>query len=284
MSNGIDISHHNVIDLTKLSYDFCICKATEGVNFNDSKFDEFMKTLGNLGKWRGAYHYANGKDIRTEGNLFISRVKPYLDGYTLLCLDWEQQNNALFNSGSDEAWCRRWCDYVKEQTGCTPVIYVQSSMVDKVKGTGYPLWVARYATNDETGYQDTPTYGQISDCFIRQYTSRGKLSGYGGRLDLDKLYGTYKQWMEYSGYKEETKEPEETPSLPYEPLKKWKARKRNLYTVQEGDYLEDIAEKFRVTVDDIKATNAFVKEHGFIYVGMRLAIYTETDIRGTLNG
>ena len=280
MSNGIDISHHQSgIDLSKIPFDFCICKATEGINFNDSKFDDFMKTLGSLGKWRGAYHYANGKDIRTEANLFLERVKPYLDGYTLLCLDWESQNNTLFNSGSDEDWCRRWCGYVKEQTGCTPVIYVQASMVDKVKGAGYPLWVARYASTSETGYQDSPTYGQIGNCFIRQYTSSGKLTGYGSRLDLDKLYGTYKEWMEYGGHKEEV-----NPSLPYEPVKKWKARKRNLYTVQDGDYLEDIADRYKVTIDDIKETNAFVKQHGFIYVGMRLSIYTDTELRSALNG
>ena len=192
---GLDISNYQRgIDLSKIKFSFVIIKATQGTWYVSGSCDEQYQQAKKLNKPRGIYHYATGKNPVEEADFFIANTKGYL-GDCVIALDWEKQDNPLFNSGKDKEWCKAWCDYVKEQTGVTPIIYVQRSMMDKVKGAGYRLWVAEYANNNETGYQAKPWNEGKYNCIIRQYTSSGKLAGYNEHLDLDKFYGTSEDWQ-----------------------------------------------------------------------------------------
>lgn len=198
--NGIDISAWQGdagIDLSKIAYDFCIVKATEGTDYKNRYFTAHCDKVLNRRKLLGAYHYANGGDVQKEADYFLAYVKKYI-GKAILVLDWEAKNNHLFGV-KDLEWCLKWCSYVYQKTGIKPLIYIQKSAMDAVKRCGYGLWVAQYPDYNETGYQAHPWNEGAYNCLIRQYTSVGKLSGFSGNLDLNKAYISAASWNKQAG-------------------------------------------------------------------------------------
>lgn len=198
--NGIDISAWQGdagIDLSKIAYDFCIVKATEGTDYKNRYFASHCDKILNRKKLLGVYHYANGGDVQKEADYFLAYCKKYI-GKAILVLDWEAKNNPLFGT-KDLEWCLQWCSYVQSKTGIKPLIYVQKSAMEAVKKAGYGLWVAQYPDYVETGYQVHPWNEGAYNCLIRQYTSVGKLSGYSGSLDLNKAYISAASWNKLAG-------------------------------------------------------------------------------------
>lgn len=198
--NGIDISAWQGdagIDLSKIAYDFCVVKATEGTDYRNRYFASHCDAVLKKGKLLGAYHYANGNDPQKEADHFLAYVKKYI-GKAILVLDWEAKNNPLFGV-KDLEWCLQWCSYVQKKTGIKPLIYIQKSAMDAVKKAGYGLWVAQYPNCNETGYQAHPWNEGAYNCLIRQYTSVGKLSGFSGNLDLNKAYISAASWNKQTG-------------------------------------------------------------------------------------
>lgn len=193
--NGIDISAWQGdagIDLSKIAYDFCIVKATEGTDYKNRYFAAHCDKVLSRKKLLGVYHYANGEDPQKEADSFLAYCKKYI-GKAVLVLDWESKNNQLFGV-NDLTWCAKWCAYVKDKTGVRPVIYVQKSAMLAVKKAGYRLWVAQYEDNNTTGYQLHPWNEGAYTCTMRQYTSHGRLAGYDGELDLNKCYISASAW------------------------------------------------------------------------------------------
>ena len=195
---GIDISHwQNGLDLYKIDFNFVIMKATEGTSFLDPCCASFYQKAKSMGKHLGVYHYANGTDYKEEADYFINRVKDYI-GEAILVLDWESHGNLQWNK-NDREWIENWCNYVYSQTHVMPVIYIQKSAMDKIRGLAFPLWIAQYADNKPTGYQETPWNEGAYACVMRQYSSCGRLSGYDSNLDLDKFYGDSSLWNRLAG-------------------------------------------------------------------------------------
>lgn len=200
MMNGIDISAwqgDENIDLSKVPFDFCIVKATEGTSYKNRYFTSHCDAVLKKKKLLGAYHYANGGDVQKEADYFLAYAKKYI-GKAILVLDWEAKNNHMFGV-KDLEWCLQWCSYVQKKTGIKPIIYVQKSAMNAVKKAGYGLWVAQYPDYNETGYQEHPWNEGAYNCLIRQYTSVGKLSGYSGSLDLNKAYISSASWNKLAG-------------------------------------------------------------------------------------
>ena len=188
---GIDISGYDPgIDVSAIGCDFAIIKATEGTGYVNPCLDDQLSSAG--GARVGFYHYASGGDAIAEADHFLATLG---DRRGLLCLDWESIGNAAFGSGSDEDWCHTWAQHVTDATGEDVILYVSRSVVDDFPGWSHRrMWVAQYADDDDTGWQDTPWNDDI-DCgyLIRQYTSCGRV-GYDGRLDLDKFEGDADEW------------------------------------------------------------------------------------------
>ena len=198
--NGIDISaHQDDINLSKISCDFVIVKATEGADYFNRCFNDHANKTLKLGRLFGMYHYANGGDVKKEADFFLSKIKKFI-GKGIIALDWEFDNNPRFGR-DDLEWCKTWCNYVYNKTGIKPFIYIQKSAMNRVKSAGYPLWVAQYPDNNNTGFQKTPWNEGVYDCAIRQYTSHGRLNGYNGDLDLNKAYISKATWQKYAGVK-----------------------------------------------------------------------------------
>ena len=183
---GIDISHwQNGLDLSKIDFDFVIIKATEGTRFLDPCCNSFYQKAKSMGKHLGVYHYANGTDYKEEADYFINRVKDYI-GEAILVLDWESHGNLQWNK-NDREWIENWCNYVYSQTQVMPVVYIQKSAMDKVNSLIFPLWIAQYADNKPTGYQETPWNEGAYACVMRQYSSCGRLSGLGMKASATSL-------------------------------------------------------------------------------------------------
>lgn len=198
--NGIDISAWQGdagIDLSKIAFDFCIVKATEGTDYKNRFLASHCDKILQMKKLLGLYHYANGGDVRKEADAFLAYAKKYI-GKAVLVLDWEAKNNPLFGN-ADLEWCLKWCSYVKSKTGVKPLIYVQKSAMEAVKKAGYGLWVAQYPDYEQTGYQERPWNEGAYNCIIRQYTSVGRLAGYAGDLDLNKAYISAASWNKQAG-------------------------------------------------------------------------------------
>lgn len=223
--NGIDVSNwQNGIDLSTVPADFVIMKATEGTGYVSPDCDRQYQQAKAAGRCLGVYHYANGGDYKAEADFFLKNIEGYV-GEAILCLDWESQNNPVFNTGKDKTWVKQWCDYVYKQTGVKPLVYTSSSYMSLVTGIGdYGLWIAQYANMNPTGYQETPWNEGKYFCAIRQYSSCGRLSGYSGNLDLNKFYGDREAWNKYAGKGNATKPstPAKEPSQPAQPTTKYK--------------------------------------------------------------
>lgn len=203
--NGIDISHwQDGINLNKISFDFCIMKATESTSFVDGCCDKFYQTVKKLGKLLGVYHFARGTGSGVEeADYFLSNIKNYI-GESILVLDFEYTNKP---TSKDVKWAKTWLDRVYEKTGVRPLIYMSHSVTRYADWSSvskdYGLWVARYANTQPTGYQKDPWLGDegtgaFSIVAIHQYTSTGRLSGYSGNLDLDKAYMSTEAWRKYA--------------------------------------------------------------------------------------
>lgn len=203
--NGIDISAWQGdagIDLSKIAYDFCIVKATEGTDYKNRYFAAHCDKVLSRKKLLGVYHYANSGDPQKEADYFLAYCKKYI-GKAILILDWEAKNNPQFGK-NDLEWCLKWCNYVYQKTGIKPLIYIQKSAMNAVKKAGYGLWVAQYPDYERTGYQEHPWNEGAYNCLIRQYTSAGKLSGYSGSLDLNKAYISAASWNKLAGKAKKT--------------------------------------------------------------------------------
>lgn len=194
--NGIDVSAWQPKNITELvDFDFAIIKATEGTGYVSPFCDAQYQAAKRRGKLVGVYHFASGLDPVAEANFFVDNVQGYL-GEAVLVLDWEA--NAI-NRGAD--YVRKFVRQVKECTNVPPMIYASAS---PLSAHGIPalaaeencgLWVAAYPNNANTGYRDEP---QMLGSVIRQYTSKGRLNGYAGDLDLNRSILNADQWRAYA--------------------------------------------------------------------------------------
>lgn len=195
--NGIDISNwQKGIDLAAVPCDFAICKATQGTGYTSPDCVRQVEQAMSLGKKVGVYHYIGGQGAVAEMDFFIDSIKNWV-GKVMIVLDWEQgENRAWSNLGYLEQCIAR----VKERTGIPPVVYASASVFpwDLCRKHNCGAWVAQYADNNATGYQDSPWNEGKYGCMMRQYSSHGRLPGYGGNLDLNKFYGDPVAWDKYA--------------------------------------------------------------------------------------
>ena len=151
---GIDVSKWNNIEDLETSDDFVICKASEGVGYEDPQFVRNIEAAIENGKYVGAYHWArpDTNSAHDDAVNFVQTIKPYL-GKIMIVLDWEQPGTV-----DQTDWAASWLWEVYSMTGVKPVIYMSSSVAadphydwsgdDYSVAKNFPLWVADYTTDD----------------------------------------------------------------------------------------------------------------------------------------
>ena len=199
--NGIDISRWNPIDLSKISCDFVIVKATQGTSYVSPTYKTQIAQTERLGRLMGVYHYASSGGSIAEAEHFLQTVKDYI-GKAILVLDWEGDQNNNFKNPS---YAKAWLEYVRAKTNITPFIYMSKSVCRQyVWDNSFPLWCAQYKNSSPVhGFQDDPWtdkkgFGVWDKPQIYQYTSKGQLDGYSGNLDLDLAYINAAEWQAYA--------------------------------------------------------------------------------------
>lgn len=199
---GIDISNWQA-GLTVASLDpacrFIIVKATQGGSYMSPTMTGQADATIASGRLLGLYHYVDGSGAAAEAKHFSAAVAPYA-GRALLAIDWEAGSNLRWG---DTAYLRDVCREVIARTGVRPLLYVSASVLAAVRPIadqlGMRLWVAQYASNQATGWQEHPWREGSYGCAVRQYTSAGRVSGYAGRLDLDIAYMDAGEWAALAG-------------------------------------------------------------------------------------
>lgn len=201
--NGIDTaSYQTGLDPAKVPMNFNIVKVTQGTSYLNPDFKRMADATLEAGHLLGIYHYAGGGSATAETDFFLSKIAGYI-GKAILCLDWEGEQNAKFGR-EDVAWCKTFCDRVKEKTGIKCFVYMSKSVCRahdwSPVAREYPLWAAQYASMSRTGYQPKPWtddkgFGAWSRPTIYQYSSSGSLTGWSGRLDLDICYLAESDWI-----------------------------------------------------------------------------------------
>lgn len=201
---GIDISHHNwhLIQenerqergwLYNMACDgFVMMKATEGRTFDDPRFMDYIKLIGETNirfdfASAGAYHYARPENnlAAVEARHFVDRIGS-LAGCLVLALDVE--GRALEYPNIDK-WCFEWLEAVKAMTGVKPLVYCQRSalkLFDRVPAGDYGLWLASWQKQCPKNTQVAPWP------FMAIWQNNGM------GLDTDYFFGNKKQWRKYA--------------------------------------------------------------------------------------
>jgi lysozyme len=141
--NGYEVS---LIDKTKDSISFVICKATEGDNFADPKFKENWQILKQKGIIRGAYHfYKCDHNPLTQAAFFLKTIHGISNDDLPPVIDIESDavHSGCTNIGAN---ILIFLKEIESKLQRKPMIYVNMSdgdrfLRDSVFST-YPLWVA----------------------------------------------------------------------------------------------------------------------------------------------
>lgn len=198
MKNGIDISHwQGVIDFKQLknntATDFIIIKAggSDKGFYKDSKFETYYASARNLGFKVGAYYFV-GKDCtsseagKLDAERFINIIKGKQFEYPLY-IDIETTPKTAKAGATDAVIA--FCETL-ENAGYYAGIYSSdiSGFHDALqieRLTSYDKWVARYGKS--------PNY--VKSYGMWQYSSKGKLIGITGNVDMDISYLDYESIM-----------------------------------------------------------------------------------------
>lgn len=184
MLQGYDVSNHQAgLDLSTLSSDFFIMKATEGLGFVDAYCDAWIQWCINNNKPFGFYHFMTAQNPVAQADYFVNNTKNYF-GKGIPVLDFEANGLLLGSSGA-----KQFLDRVFELTGVRPLIYTSSSVTFQhnwtdVVNANYGLWVADYSSK-------APAVKYWSSYAMWQHTSTP--------LDHNYFYGDVTAWNKYVG-------------------------------------------------------------------------------------
>lgn len=185
----IDISHHQNptnIDYNKLSnqVDLVIIRTQYGSKLIDKHYKTHYKEFKKRGVPTAAYAWVRGisiEDMKKEAIDFYNRTKDLEPSFWFL--DVEEESMSDMRSGVS-AYIGMLRKLGAEKVG----IYVGHHLYEKFNlnlEEVDAIWIPHYGRNDGTP-NSKPNY----TCDIHQYTSKGRLDGYDGDLDLNRLTGS----------------------------------------------------------------------------------------------
>lgn len=195
--NGIDVSHHqgsinwemvkNMRDNT-VSLQFSFIKATEGVSFTDSRFDENWLNSKKNGLIRGAYHYFNPNEKgELQANHFIGNVK-LSSGDLPPVIDVEEVGEVSPSRLMEGVLiCAK---KLEKHYGIKPIIYTYHDFYKQNFDTtfnNYPIWIAHY-------YKNSPHHKRWK---FWQHNDKGRVSGINYPVDFNVFFGDSTQFSSF---------------------------------------------------------------------------------------
>lgn len=192
MLHGIDISHWNGnINFAKLNLDFVIMKLSEKLH-QDVNFETYYNACKIP---MGAYIYVHTKttdEARKEAEYAVSclrgRKLPVgiwldLEDSSLLVLG-KKKIMEIINAEAD----------ILRKAGYNVGIYTNKSWYNSVLDSAslvkeFPIWYARYPASDNgTVKESLNPLGNVDGVKIWQYSSKGRIDGIQGNVDLNLSY------------------------------------------------------------------------------------------------
>lgn len=255
--HGVDVSYYEPkIDwrvLRAQGFRFALIRATSGIGYVDPKFKSHWEGARVEGLLRGAYHYliAN-QDANQQADLFITTVGSDR-GELPPIVDLEDKYNENASNARIIDTCKGILDRIETAFGQKPMIYSRSQYLrDHVSRNGkapswaknYPLWLAQYPyvfSADTMPNKNMPTQAEgWQDWKFWQYSESAIIEGVTNEnglptaCDLNWFRGTEAELYAFANVK------------PKDPV---------VYTVQSGDTFKSVAEKYKITVDELLAAN-----------------------------
>lgn len=251
MKKGIDVSRwQGSIDWQKVKafgIQFAILKAggSDDGCYTDIKFEQNYKDAKAEGMPLGAYYFVgkgctSSKAGKADAQRFIDQLKGKQFEYPVF-MDCEVTPYTAKKGATDAAIA--FCETLDE-AGYFPGIYGSTystfkDRLDDSRLSKYAHWVAQYA--DKCAYS-----GEIG---IWQYTSKGKVSGINGNVDMDYSYIDYPALIKKqgkNGFKPQTEsaEPKYTPLVidgdfgikSVKRLQEFLNLKLNMHLAVDGDF------------------------------------------------
>lgn len=195
---GIDVSKWNggidwkAVKNSGVSYAIIRCGyrgSTTGALIEDPKFRSNIQGAQNAGLKVGVYFFTqavNEVEAVEEASMVLSLIKGYNISYPVF-LDVEASNGRgdAINADTRTAVCKAFCQTI-QNSGYKAGIYANktwfTSYMNTPSLTGYKIWLAQYAA--------APSYTRTK-YDLWQYSSRGKVSGISGNVDMNISYLGY---------------------------------------------------------------------------------------------
>lgn len=254
MLKGIDVSTYqgNINwDLVKNQIDFAILRIGFGIydNQKDKTFERNYNECIRLGIPVGVYHYSYAKNT-TEALKEAELVLKWLNNRKLqlpVYFDIEDKSQQYLGRSVLNGMCKTFCNRI-EKAGYWAGIYSNkywaTSIISGAElGKRYTYWIAQY-TNE-------CTYN--GDYAIWQYSSKGRVNGINGNVDMNSMKKNIIQ-KNNKGTQPQKDSPKEI-----------------VYTVKTGDTLSAIAKKYNTTVSSIVKKNN-IKNPNLIYPGQKIKV------------
>lgn len=190
MGHIIDISHHQdpkYIDYDKLAaqLDLVIIRTQYGSRTIDKHYKTHHREFAKRNVPRNAYAWVRGinyKDMEVEATDFYNRTIEFEP--IVWWLDIEEQSMQDMRGG-----IKAYVSKLRE-LGCKKIgAYIAHHLYEKFNidtNDFDAIWIPRYGSNNGQPHNMKPNY----PCDLWQYTSKGRLDGYSGDLDLNRLTGT----------------------------------------------------------------------------------------------
>ncbi|WP_428909460.1 LysM peptidoglycan-binding domain-containing protein [Niallia sp. Krafla_26] len=252
----IDLSHHQVP--TKIKYDalskeldFAIIRTQYGSKTLDKYYKTHHKELQSRGVPTAAYAWVRGvsiADMEVEATDFYNRTKDL--NPTFWFLDVEEISMNDMRAGV-KAYVNRLRALGAKKVGA----YIAHHLFKQLNldtSDFDAVWIPRYSNSK-------PDYS----CDLWQYTDKGRLNGYGGDLDLNKIISN--KTLDFFTGKEEPKVIIQTATS------KKESNDDYLHVVKSGETLSGIAFQHHTTVDYLAKLND-IDDPDRIYVGQRLKL------------
>jgi lysozyme len=197
---GIDVSYYQgTIDWAQVRGDgveFAFIRATDGLGYIDSTFEQNWEGARAQGILRGAYQFFRpNQNPVAQADLLLQKLAAVTPGELSPVIDVEA-SGGLGPAAVAEA-VRAWVDRVRPAIGREPIIYTYFSFWrDQVGGADFttsPLWHAHWTTGP------CPTIAPPwLDWAFWQYTSTGAVAGITGNVDVNRWNGTRAQLDDFA--------------------------------------------------------------------------------------
>lgn len=259
MATIIDISHHQVpsaIDYDKLAkeVDLVIIRTQYGSNLIDRHYKTHHKEFQKRGVPTAAYAWLRGvsvSDMEKEATDFYNRTKEF--NPTFWFADVEEKSMSNMRKGTS-TFIKKLRSLGAKKVG----IYVGHHLYKQFNlnlAEADAVWIPHYGKNNGKA-NSKPSYA----CDLHQYTDRGKLNGYNGHLDLNRIISDKK--LSYFTDGEKVDKPA---------VNKTESKAPSTYTVKSGDTLSEIAVKYGTTVKKLADLNG-IKNPNLIQVGQKIKL------------